>query len=142
MFSKEESKKIREEFWTSFGKEFPRKWLLYNTKIKDVQLKFTFTNNFAQVSLDLTSNDEIMRAYYFEKLESLKTILTTDYLPDIVFEENYPLPEGKNVSRIYTEIKGVNIHNKKNWPMVMEFFEDRMNLLELFFLEYKDFIDS
>ena len=34
MFNREESAKIRQEFWTSFGKSFPRKWLLYNTKIK------------------------------------------------------------------------------------------------------------
>ena len=33
MFNREESAKIRQEFWTSFGKSFPRKWLLYNTKI-------------------------------------------------------------------------------------------------------------
>lgn len=142
MFSKEDSKKIREEFWINFGKQYPRKWLLYNTKIKFVQLKFTFTNNVAQVSLDLTSNDEIMRAYYYEKLESLKNILLKEYLPDIIFEENYHLPEGKIVSRIYVELPLVNIHNKKDWQPVQEFFNDRMNLLEFFFLEYKDFIDS
>ncbi len=142
MFSKEESKRIREEFWTYFGKEYPRKWLLYNTKIKEVQLKFYFDTQVARVSLDLTSNDEVIRAYYFEKLESLKTIISTEYLPDIIFEENFLLPEGKTISRIYVEIKRVNIHNRKDWPLVQEFFEDRMNLLELFFMEYKDFIDS
>ncbi|UJH91457.1 DUF4268 domain-containing protein [Antarcticibacterium sp. 1MA-6-2] len=140
MFSREESKKIREEFWTSFGKEFPRKWILYNTQIKDLQLKFTFTNQAARVSLDLTSNDEILRAYYFEKLLSLKNILLTEYLPDAEFLEINTLPEGKVISTIFVELKKVNIHNKKDWPPVMEFLEDRMNLLEKFFLEYSDFI--
>lgn len=142
MFSKEESKRIREEFWINFGREYPRKWLLYNTRIKDIQLKFTFDTQVARVSLDLTSNDEIMRAYYFEKLESLKTILTTEYLPDIIYDENFLLPEGKIISRIYTEITRVNINNRKDWPLVQEFFEDRMNMLEIFFLEYKDFIEA
>ena len=59
MFSKEESKKIRQEFWTSFGKEYPRKWLLYNTKIKGVTLKFTFTTKIAQVSIDIEPIEDI-----------------------------------------------------------------------------------
>lgn len=140
MFSREESKKIREEFWTSFGKEIPRKWILYNTRIKDLQLKFSFTNEFARVSIDFTSNDEIMRAYYFDKLLSLKNILLTEYLPDAIYEEQYLLPEGKIISTVFVELKKVNIHNKKDWPLVMDFFEDRMISLELFFLEYADFI--
>jgi hypothetical protein len=140
MFSKEESKKIRQEFWTGFGKEYPRKWILYNTRIKDVQLKFSFDNEKASVSLDLTSNDEIMRAYYFEKLESLKAILLSEYLPDAVYEDTFVLPEGKIISRVFTEIKHVNIHNKKDWPLVMDFLENRMDALEKFFLEYSDFI--
>jgi hypothetical protein len=140
MFSKEESKKIRQEFWTSFGKQYPRKWILYNTRIKDVQLKFDFTNEKAMVSLDLTSNDEIMRAYYFEKLESLKGILLKEYLPDAIYEDSVVLPEGKLISRVYTELKGVNIHSRKDWQPVMEFLEDRMDALEKFFLEYSDYI--
>ncbi len=38
MFSKDESKKLREDFWIFFGKSFPRKWILYNTKIKGYDL--------------------------------------------------------------------------------------------------------
>ncbi|MCM4161887.1 DUF4268 domain-containing protein [Antarcticibacterium flavum] len=140
MFSKEESKRIRQEFWTAFGKEHPRKWLLYNTRIKDVQLKFSFDNEKAEVSIDFTSSDELMRDYYFEKLESLKTILLEEYLPDAVYEETYPLPEGKIISRVYTRLNKVNIHNRKDWPPVMDFLEDRMDALERFFLEYADFI--
>ncbi len=142
MFSKEEAKKVREEFWTNFGKEYPRKWILYNTRIKEIQLKFTFTSDVAQVSLDIYSPDEIIRAYYYDKMLSLKNILLTDFLPDAEYEEHYTLPEGKVVSRIYVELKNVNVYRKKDWPMVQEFLYDRMELLELFFLEYGDVIDS
>ena len=34
MFNKEDSRKLREEFWIAFGKSFPIKWILYKTKIK------------------------------------------------------------------------------------------------------------
>ncbi|MDX1317154.1 MAG: DUF4268 domain-containing protein, partial [Xanthomarina gelatinilytica] len=42
MFSKEESRLLKQEFWTSFGKSFPRKWLLYDTKTKGLSFKFHF----------------------------------------------------------------------------------------------------
>lgn len=140
MFSKEESKKIRQEFWTSFGKEYPRKWILYNTKIREVQMKFTFTRKFAMVSMDVSDEDELIRQYYFEKLESLKKILTTEYLPAIVFDNEYELPEGKFISRIYVKLENVSIHNKKDWPMVKEFLARNMALLEDFFKDFNDFI--
>lgn len=142
MFSKEESKKIRQEFWTSFGKEYPRKWLLYNTKIKDVTLKFTFTTKVAQVSIDIEPYDDIIKAYYYDKFFSLKNILTTEYLEDIIFDERYQLDNGKIISRLYIELQDVSIHNKNHWNNVMQFLSDRMAKLEGFFLEYKDYIEN
>lgn len=142
MFSQEESKKIRQEFWTSFGKEYPHKWLLYNTRIKEIELKFTFEDGFALVSLDIISKDEIIRAYYYEKLESLKTVLKESYLPEVIFVENYRLPEGKTISRIYVEKTNVKIHSQKDWPEVKSFFASKMLQLEEFFTEFKDFIES
>lgn len=140
MFSREESKKIRQEFWTSFGKEFPHKWLLYNTKMKEIQLKFTFDRKVAQVSLDIADEDEMIRAYYFEKIQSLQKVLKTDYLPEAVLEENYELPEGKMISRVYVQIENVSIHNKKDWPEVKKFLSTKMLLLEEFFKDFSDFI--
>ena len=141
MFSKEESKKIRQEFWTTFGKEYPKKWLLYNTKIKDVSLKFTFDTKKAQVSIDIEPIDDIMRSYYYDKLLSLRNIVKNDYLPEIIFDENYVLDNGKLVSRVYVELDDkVSIHNKNTWERTMHFLNDKMTVLESFFLEYKDFI--
>lgn len=133
---------MRQEFWTSFGKEYPRKWLLYNTKIKDLTLKFTFTNKKAQVSIDIEPNDQLIKAYYYDKLTSLKTILTSEYLNDIIYDEYYRLDNGKIISRIYVELENVSVHNKNSWSKVMFFLNENMNKLELFFLEYKDFIEN
>jgi len=142
MFNKEDSKKIREEFWTSFGKSYPHKWVLYNTGIKEMQLKFTFNTDFAQVSLDIFCIDEVIQEYYFEKIYALKTILKEEYLQDIVIEDHYLLPEGKEVSKFYLQLDSVNIHNKNHWPQVFEFLNNNMEKLEAFFIEYKDYIDS
>ncbi|HSJ66372.1 MAG TPA: DUF4268 domain-containing protein, partial [Anditalea sp.] len=118
------------------------KWILYDTKIKEIQLKFSFTTEDAQVSLDITAVDEVIRAYYYEKMCSLKNILLTEYLPEAIYEEHYQLPEGKIVSRVYVELKNVNVYRKADWPQVQEFLSEQMSILEMFFLEYKDIIDS
>jgi hypothetical protein len=86
--------------------------------------------------------DPLIRAYYFEKLLSLKNILISEYLPEAVFEEEYELPEGKIVSRVYVQLDGVNIHNRQHWPEVMKFLSDNMLKMEGFFEEYRDFISA
>lgn len=142
MFNKEESKKIRQEFWTSFGKEYPRKWLLYNTKIKDLSLKFNFDRKAAEVSIDIETSDEIFRQYYFEKLQSLRAVLEEEFLPNVIFEKDYVLENRKIISRIYLRMEGVNIYRKDDWPVVKEWLYNKMNSLEAFFGEYRDFIDQ
>ncbi|MCB0426628.1 MAG: DUF4268 domain-containing protein [Mangrovimonas sp.] len=140
MFSKEESRQIREEFWTSFGKSFPRKWILYNTKIKGFSFKFHFDTKKALVTLDLEDDLE-NRITYWEKLLALKSILTEDYLPEAIYEEIYYLENGKEISRIYVPLETkVSIHNKNSWREVMEFFSEKMSLFEAFFEEYKEVI--
>ncbi|MBI6121343.1 DUF4268 domain-containing protein [Salegentibacter maritimus] len=138
MFSKAESKKLRQQFWTSFGIVFRRKWVLYNTGIKELQLKFTFHRKFAQVSIDVLDEDPLIRAYYFEKLLSLKNILLSEYLPEAIFDEAYELPEGKVISRVYVQLDNVSIHNRNQWPEAMKFLNDNMEKMEDFFMEYKD----
>ncbi|MDU8887169.1 DUF4268 domain-containing protein [Yeosuana sp. MJ-SS3] len=140
MFSKEESKHIREEFWTSFGKSFPRKWILYNTKIKGLSFKFHFDVKSALVAIDLEDDLE-NRINYWEKLLNLKSILTEEYLPDAIFEEVYFLENSKEISRVYVPLnKKVSIHNKNTWQDVMVFFNEKMTLFEAFLEEYKDII--
>ena len=140
MFSKEDSRQLRQEFWTSFGKSFPRKWLLYDTKIKGVAFKFYFDTKSALIALDLEDDLE-NRINCWEKLVALKNILLNEYLPDAIYEEEYFLENGKEISRIYLPLEQkVSIHNKNSWQTVMEFFNTYMNLFEAFFEEYRDII--
>jgi len=140
MFSKEESKHLRQEFWTAFGKSFPRKWLLYDTKLKGLNFKFHFDTNSALIALDLEDDLE-KRIAYWEKLQSLKAILLNDYLPNAIFEEEYFLENDKEISRIYVSLDTkVSIHNKNTWREVMVFFNEHMALFETFFEEYQDII--
>jgi len=140
MFNKEASRQLRQEFWTSFGKSFPRKWMLYDTKIKGFAFKFHFDTKTALVALDLEDDLE-NRINNWEKLESLKSILTTQYLPNAIFTEEFVLENGKEISRIYLPLdQKVSIHNKNTWREVMEFFNTTMAKFEAFFEDYEDIL--
>jgi len=142
MFSREESKKIRQEFWTQFGQQSPRKWLLYHTGIKEINLKFHFDNKLALVAFVIDTEDEILKPYYFEKFISLKTLLQNEIDQDLVFSKYYETETGKIVAQVYLQKEGVSIHNKKTWDEVFKFFNQTMPKLEDFFVEYKEFIES
>lgn len=140
MFSKEEALQIKKDFWIAFAAEYPRKWLLYNTKIKDVTFKFYVDNKKAQVLLDIEPKDENKRIIYYEKVESLKNILLEDYLEDAIFERHFYLENGKEISRIWVEKTGISINNKKTWNAVFDFFNEKMDAFERFFYENEDYI--
>ena len=140
MYSKEETLLIKKEFWTAFANAYPRKWLLYDTKIKDVTFKFYIDNKKAQVLLDIEPKDEELRKIYFEKIESLKTILHEEYLSEAILERNYYLENGKLISRIWIEKLGVSLNNKKYWDEIFVFFNETMDAFERFFFEYEEYI--
>ncbi|MSP84690.1 MAG: DUF4268 domain-containing protein [Flavobacteriaceae bacterium] len=140
MYSKEENKKLKREFWVTFSKKYPRKWVLYDTKIKDFSFKFCVENTKAQVQIDIEHRDEIKRIQYFEKLESLKNILEDEFISDFVFEKNFSLENGKTISRIWVEKLNVSLNNQKYWDEIFAFFNEKMSALELFYSEYDEFI--
>lgn len=140
MYSKEETQKLKREFWVEFSEKFPRKWLLYDTKIKDFSFKFYVDNKKAQVLIAIEQRSDEKRIAYFEKLESLKNILEEEFIKDLVFEREHTLESGKTISLIWVEKLGVGVSNRKYWQEIFQFYNDKMNALELFYSEYDGYI--
>ena len=140
MYTKEEAQRLKREFWIAFAEKYPRKWILYDTKIKDFSFKFYVDNKKAQVLIDIEMRDAEKRKVYFEKLESLKNILEEEYIQDLVFENKYTLESEKTISRIWVEKLEVSVSNRQYWDQIFDFFSEKMDKLEQFYLEYEDFI--
>ena len=142
MYSKEEAQKLKREFWIDFAAKYPRKWMLYDTKIKDFSFKFYVDNKKAQVLIDIENRSDDKRIAYFEKLESLKNILEEEFIKDLVFEKNFVLENGKSISRIWIEKLEVSVSNRKYWDSIFYFFNEKMNALENFYKEYDAYIQD
>jgi hypothetical protein len=140
MFSKEENQRLKREFWIAFAEKYPRKWMLYDTKIKDFSFKFYVDNKKAQVLIDIEPRNDDKRIAYFEKLESLKNILEEEFIKDLVFEKDFILENGKTVSRIWIEKLGVSVSNRNYWDEIFDFYNYKMSAIELFYSEYDEFI--
>uniref|UniRef100_UPI00404B2D39 DUF4268 domain-containing protein n=1 Tax=Flavobacterium sp. TaxID=239 RepID=UPI00404B2D39 len=142
MFSKEDAQKLKKEFWTAFAASNSRKWILYNTKIKDFTFKFYVDNKKAQVLLDIEPKSNKNRIIYYEKVESLKDLLLENYLPDAILEREFHLSTGKVISRVWVEKTGISMNNKAHWPEIFDFFSEKMEAFEYFFLEHEEYIKN
>lgn len=140
MYSKQENQRLKQEFWVTFAEKYPRKWVLYDTKIKDFSFKFFVDNTKAQVIIDIEHRNEDKRLAYFDKIQALKNILEAEFIPELVYHKNFTLENGKTISRIWVEKLGITVSNRKDWNDIFDFFNEKMHALEMFYLEYDEFI--
>src|SRR5690606_19635819 len=114
------------EFWTVLSEEYPRKWLLHNTKIKDLSFQYYVDNKQIDVLLAIENKDSELRKIYFQKIESLKTVLKEEFLPDVFFDEHFVLSHGKEISKVWVEKNPISVHNKNNWNDNFSFVDEKM----------------
>ena len=88
MYSKEELKQLKKEFWEGFGtycSEIPAlkrrksKFMLYNTKMKGVELKFDATRDGAFVILEINLHDAKARFEKYEQFEQYKSVMEKQF---------------------------------------------------------------
>jgi hypothetical protein len=140
MFTRAESSRIKQEFWTTFGKymrPIPSaegleiNWINYHTKIKDIYFRMTTDPRSASIYISLEHNDPAIRDSYFEQFLELKTILHTTLEEEWDWQRYVPV-NGKVISKIGKELPGISVFNKNQWPELISFFKPRMIALDSF----------
>lgn len=149
MYTKEELKKLKRDFWTgfddyckthgTFGKK-QKSWLLYNTKLKNVELKFDATREGAFVILELNHRNETKRLETFERIEQYRTQLEKNITVPLVWEPFYVRESGQNVARIYCCQLQLDIHKTAHWPLFYAFMAENMMQLQQNFLHIRESI--
>lgn len=151
MYTKEEAKKIRMDFWSQFKSRSARlrqkagkkgRWMMNDTGMRQVRLKFHFDEHMALVAIEVDTRNMDKRIDLWTKLESLAKRLDEAAPFDLTWDMEYWLSPKKSVSRIYAKLDQVSIYNKEDWKNVNEFFYSRMSVLEDFFTEYRDYLRS
>jgi hypothetical protein len=150
MYSIEEAKKLRIDFWGQFGKRCEihpqlthrkKKWILHRTKISGVALRFEIDRKNARVILELGHRNESKRLKAYEILERYKIILEEGFENGLQWEFYHQREDSlQEVCRIFVQLDNVDLHNQNQWPDIFNFFIENMLLLEENFLSISDIL--
>ena len=150
MYSKEELKQLKKEFGEGFGtycshipalKRRKSKFLLYNTKMKGVEMKFDATRDGAFVILEINLHDAKARLEKYEQFEHYKTIMEKQFPEGLIWDFAYIRECGTEVCRIYTHKPGIDLHRRIQWIEFYEFMSSEMLKLEKAFKVVKEAIE-
>jgi len=146
MYSRQEASQLKQEFWTAFGQYMTPvlntegekiNWINYKTGEKDIYFKMEADNKSASISIELTHKDASIRQIYFEQLAQLKNLLNEALQEEWNWLGQTHDENGKQISRIYTELTDVNIFRKEDWPALISFFKPRIIALDEFWSSAK-----
>lgn len=140
MFSREEASRIRQDFWTTFGRYMSPipsaegmkiNWVNYHTRLKDVYFRMDAGQKSAVISISIEHTDPGIQEVYYDQFLEFKSLLH-----DTVQEEwdwqLHAAVDDKVISRIYKELSGVSVLNKDHWPELISFFKPRIIALDSF----------
>jgi hypothetical protein len=148
MYSKEEAKQLRLEFWQKLGnrtrrlpgqKGRKRHWILDNTGIKGLDLRFDVSCEKIIVALEINIKNEEKRLALYEKLEAAKGLFEEQFGESLTWDFAYAKNNGRGVCRVYVQQSG-DMYVRETWSEIFTFMIDRMMRMEKAFLEVKDYL--
>lgn len=146
MYSKEQSSKLKTQFWTSFGQYMkpipgssglPVNWINYKTGIKHIYFKMDADNKKAFIAIEISHPKEEERSHYHNQFLSLKNVLTSTTEFDWQWNETF-YKDHRTISSISQQLDGVNILNQADWPAIISFLKPRIMALDAFWDMVKD----
>jgi len=141
MYTREEASRIKQEFWTTFGRYLTPihssagvhvNWVNYHTHVKDVYFRMRADNKSASIAISIEQSDAGIRELYFEQFLELKMLLHEQLGEEWEWHQETTDENGRSVSRIGKEILNVSVFNKDDWPELITFFKPRIIALDEF----------
>ncbi len=146
MYTKEEASAIRHKFWTSFGlymtpvPSFSNEkvnWVNYKTGIKGIFFKMDVDKSSASVAIEIRLPNTELQHQYFYTFTKFANQLIEISGSNWVMDKDYVNEYDQNISKIFIDIKGVNIFNQNDWPVIITFLKKNIIALDNFWNEYK-----
>lgn len=141
MYSKQEVSKIKENFWTAFGRYMKPvmsadgeaiSWLNYKTGIPGIFFKMDADARHASIAIVIPHTPSQLHQEIYAQFLGNKAILEStldeswDWQPAVTDEY------GKTFSIIGTQWDGVSVLRTEDWPTIISFFKPRIIALDEF----------
>jgi len=142
---------LRKEFWIVFAQRCEivpelrhkkKKWVLYDTGLSGIDLKFEVSRTEALVMIEINSRLESRRLEIFETLQKYQKFLEEGFTQSLEWDICFVRESGQEVCRIYASLPNVDFHRQNQWPEIFNFMIDNMLLLENNLMEIKDVLDA
>lgn len=150
MYKRDELKVLKKEFWEGFSsflslipELFHRKgrFLLYDTKISGVEMKFDLSRNGVMVVLELNHSNLEKRELVWKKIKSYRVVFEEQqFSKNLIWNEDYVRDCGSHVKRVYVQCEDLNFHRREDWAKMYRFMAEEMLKMETAFLEIRDVI--
>ena len=151
MYSKQQATRLKQEFWTAFGQHMnpvlsadgeKLNWVNYKTGEKNIAFRMEADNRKASISIELSHKDADIQQLYFEQFRQLQHIFYQSLQGHWTWRLHTTDEEGKLITSISTELEGVSIFKKEDWPSLISFFKTRIMGLDAFWSQAKYAFES
>lgn len=142
MYTREEVSRIKQAFWTAFGKYLQPvlsaegtkvSWLNYKTGISGISFKMDADREQAMILILLSHSDNEIRQAHYDQFIQLKSLLQ-DTLgeDDWQWQPDSHFIPGKTTCTISKTLLNVNVLNQQDWPTIISFLKPRIIALDEF----------
>jgi hypothetical protein len=142
MYTREETSRTKQSFWTGFGqymKPVPSatgekvNWPNYKTGIPHIWFRMQAERTWASVAIELTHPSAEIREQQYEQFVHLRNLLQEEW----IWEKQVTDQDNRIISRIHAKLDGVNVLNPSDWPAIISFLKQHMITLDHFWNDVK-----
>jgi len=147
MFTKDELKEIRAEFWEKFRVSIDRErsatgrrknWLHYRSNIKDLYFRLDVTASEAFLAIDIQMKDDGVKDIVWEQFMETKKLLMSYIGEEMECLPSYSLTPELSVHRMKWTLPGVSLFEEKDHTKIIAFLKEKMKGLDEFWAEFFD----
>lgn len=145
MYSKQEAGRLKQAFWTAFGRYMAPvpaadgtaiNWINYHTGIKHVFFRMDAGKERTTIGIEITHPEPLKRHELFALFQLNQRMLHKAVGEEWVWQKDVD-DMHQQVSRIGKTETGINIFRQEDWPAIISFLKPRIIGLDLFWQEVK-----
>lgn len=149
MYSKEELREIRTNFWADFKKHMQKhrssngrrmNWINYPSEVDFIYIRLHADQNEVAFSFDIQGKDAGVRAIVWEQMNELKAVLESEMGTEGQWLEHQFSEAIPDYCSIRWSKEGLRFSNPKDKDAIFAFFEDRLLKFDIFYQEFKDIL--
>lgn len=147
LYSREEAKKLKEQFWTNFGQYLsltPNEdgdkinWVNYKTGVKHLYFRMETEGKTARIFIEISHPDAGMRELMYEQLLTYRQMLHGALDEEWEWDAYYEDSEGKQTARVSKSLtEKTSVFDPNDWPTLISFFKPRLLSLDSFWSSAK-----